>query len=49
MRGYDAVPHSWPWVVTIGFNGPRATIGHACGGTLINKRTIVTATHCVDP
>lgn len=48
IRGNEAIAHSWPWTVSIGFTGPRTTILHACGGSLINKRTIVTATHCVE-
>lgn len=47
IRGHDAVPHSWPWTVSIGYYGPRSIVAHACGGSLINKRTVVTATHCV--
>lgn len=49
IRGNEAVAHSWPWTVSIGYTGPRTTILHACGGALINKRTIITATHCVEP
>lgn len=47
IRGNDAVPHSWPWTVSLGYYGPKSIVPHACGGSLINKRTIVTATHCV--
>jgi len=47
IRGHDAVPHSWPWTVSIGYYGPKSIVAHACGGSLINKRTVVTATHCV--
>jgi len=47
IKGHDAVPHSWPWTVSIGYYGPKNIVAHACGGSLINKRTVVTATHCV--
>jgi len=47
MHGKPALHGSWPWVVSLGFYGPRASLAHACGGSLVNKRYVVTATHCV--
>lgn len=47
INGYEALPKAWPWVISMGFEGPRGKLSHACGGALINKRFVVTATHCV--
>ncbi|XP_072527468.1 chymotrypsin A-like [Salminus brasiliensis] len=42
VNGENAVPHSWPWQVSLqdsnGF--------HFCGGSLINESWVVTAAHC---
>ncbi|RNA11624.1 transmembrane protease serine 11D [Brachionus plicatilis] len=48
MRGHPVVRDSWPWTVSIGYFGPRTSLPHACGGALVNKRFVVTATHCVE-
>ncbi|XP_069488731.1 chymotrypsinogen B2-like [Ambystoma mexicanum] len=41
INGEDAVPHSWPWQVSLQYNG-----FHFCGGSLINENWVVTAAHC---
>ncbi|ESO08539.1 hypothetical protein HELRODRAFT_110109 [Helobdella robusta] len=45
VNGYQAVPHSWPWQVSI-----RLVIGskqyHICGGSVISSSVIATAAHC---
>jgi len=48
VNGLQAIPHSWPWVVTIGLYGPKSNLPHACGGALINKQYLITAAHCVN-
>ena len=42
FNGKQAKPNSWPWMVQLLRNG-RFT----CGGTLIKRKWVVTAAHCV--
>lgn len=56
MGGKEATPHSWPYQVLIVkeikyFKKPDSNVTQSlkffCGGTIINKYSILTAAHCV--
>merc|ERR1739838_89461 len=42
VNGEEAVPHSWPWQVSL----QDYTGFHFCGGSLVNENWVVTAAHC---
>ena len=42
VGGTPAKPHSWPWQVSINYDGT-----HVCGGTILSQNYVVTAAHCV--
>jgi len=41
VGGVEAMPHSWPWMVSLQADGR-----HICGGSLINNQWVVSAAHC---
>ncbi|XP_029358703.1 elastase-1-like [Echeneis naucrates] len=47
VGGEVAVPNSWPWQISLQYrSGSRYY--HTCGGSLIERRWVMTAAHCVD-
>uniref|UniRef100_A0A182NV06 Peptidase S1 domain-containing protein n=1 Tax=Anopheles dirus TaxID=7168 RepID=A0A182NV06_9DIPT len=42
----EAVVGQWPWHATI-FHHKGDKLEHACGGTILDRNTILTAAHCV--
>ena len=47
INGTQAVPHSIPWQVSIGFFRPdTGDWWHDCGGTILNRLYILSAHHC---
>jgi len=45
VGGTEAVPHSWPWLVSLTHR--RQSWRHQCGGSVIAHRWVVTAAHCM--
>ncbi|XP_068406887.1 plasminogen isoform X1 [Eschrichtius robustus] len=46
VGGCVAIPHSWPWQVSLRKRFPSRN--HFCGGTLISPEWVLTAAHCLD-
>ena len=47
VNGEEAVPHSWPWVVSIGIMNQNEQYVHMCAGSLIDYDLVATAAHCL--
>uniref|UniRef100_A0A8D2LC03 Peptidase S1 domain-containing protein n=1 Tax=Varanus komodoensis TaxID=61221 RepID=A0A8D2LC03_VARKO len=46
VNGEDAIPHSWPWQVSLQYQA-GSEFYHLCGGTLIGPSWVMTAAHCI--
>jgi hypothetical protein len=46
MGGQDAVPHSYPWMVSVAKRSLNNL--HLCGGVLITRLHVLTAAHCIE-
>ncbi|KAH1175775.1 hypothetical protein KIL84_022300 [Mauremys mutica] len=46
VGGEDAIPHSWPWQVSLQYSS-SGNWYHTCGGTLIAPNWVLTAAHCI--
>ncbi|XP_035317758.1 chymotrypsin-C isoform X1 [Cricetulus griseus] len=47
VGGDDAIPHSWPWQISLQYLRD-GTWRHTCGGTLITNSHVLTAAHCIN-
>jgi trypsin len=47
VGGTEVAPNSLPFVVSLQRKFLTLTT-HACGGTIIDEKTILTAAHCID-
>ncbi|XP_044798791.2 chymotrypsin-C isoform X2 [Bubalus bubalis] len=46
VGGEDAIPHSWPWQISLQYLKDN-TWRHTCGGSLITPNHVLTAAHCI--
>ncbi|XP_056400081.1 chymotrypsin-C-like isoform X2 [Hyla sarda] len=47
VGGHDVRANSWPWQISLQYQGSSGNWGHTCGGTLIADNWVLTAAHCI--
>jgi len=47
IGGVEVTPHSWPWQCSVQFRSGSRRPFHICGCSIIDRRWVVTAAHCL--
>ncbi|KFV04590.1 Transmembrane protease serine 12, partial [Tauraco erythrolophus] len=47
VGGHNARLGAWPWAVSLQSHQTGPRFAHVCGGVLVNKKSVLTAGHCV--